>query len=127
MKPKRDEAIADVRNARKALCDRFGNDPRHLLKHLREQQQNYTGRVIKMKAPLGATSKTNEQRRSNGNLMKSAIKQRTLKATTAAMLKDEVQTTLIDLPTRPARKKVTLIPIDFASATQAERSKLESR
>ena len=62
MKPKRDEAIADVRNARKALCDRFGNDPRHLLKHLREQQQNYTGRVIKMKAPLGATSKTNEQR-----------------------------------------------------------------
>jgi hypothetical protein len=56
MKPKRDEAIADVRNARKGLCDRFGNDPRHLLKHLREQQQNYTGRVIKIKAPLGAKS-----------------------------------------------------------------------
>jgi hypothetical protein len=56
MKPKRDEAIADVRNAREALCDRFGNDPRHLLKHLREQQQNYTGRVIKIKAPLGAKS-----------------------------------------------------------------------
>ena len=127
MKPKRDEAIADVRNARKGLCDRFGNDPRHLLKHLREQQQNYTGRVIKMKAPLGATSKTNEQRRSNGNLMKSAIKHRVLKATKAAMLKDEVQTNLIDLPANSARKKVTLIPIDFASAAQAERSKLENK
>jgi len=56
MKTERDEAIAEVRNARKALCDRFGNDPRRLLKHLREQQRNYTGRVIKMKAPLGAKS-----------------------------------------------------------------------
>jgi hypothetical protein len=56
MKTKRDGAIAEVRNARKALCDQFGNDPHRLLKHLREQQWNYTGRVIKMKAPLGAKS-----------------------------------------------------------------------
>jgi hypothetical protein len=56
MKPKRDGAIADVRNARKALCDRFGNDPHRLLKHLREQQRNFTGRVIKTKDPLGAKS-----------------------------------------------------------------------
>jgi hypothetical protein len=56
MKSKRDEAIAEVRNARKALCDRFGNNPHRLLKHLREEQRNYTGRVIKMKAPLGVKS-----------------------------------------------------------------------
>jgi len=47
MKPKRDEAIAEVRNARKALCDRFGNDPRRLLAHLRAGQRNYRGRIIK--------------------------------------------------------------------------------
>jgi hypothetical protein len=55
MKSKRDAAIAEVRSVRKALCDRFENDPQRLLKHLREQQHNYTGRVIKMKAPSGET------------------------------------------------------------------------
>jgi hypothetical protein len=49
---KQDKAIAEVRNARKALCDRFENNPKRLLEHLREQQQNYKGRIIK--ATLGA-------------------------------------------------------------------------
>jgi hypothetical protein len=47
MKTKRDEAIAEVRAARKALCDRFGNDPRCLLTHLRAEQRQYRRRVIK--------------------------------------------------------------------------------
>jgi hypothetical protein len=42
-----DEAIAEVRAARKALCDRFGNDPHRLLAHLRAEQRQYRGRVIK--------------------------------------------------------------------------------
>ena len=40
-------AIAEVRAARKALCDRFGNDPRRLLAHLRDEQRHYQGSVIK--------------------------------------------------------------------------------
>jgi hypothetical protein len=47
MKSKQDEAVAEVRSARKALCERFGNDPRRLLKHLRDQQRQYHGKVIK--------------------------------------------------------------------------------
>ena len=47
MKTYQDEAVAEVRAARKALCDRFGNDPRRLLAHLRAEQRNYRGRVIK--------------------------------------------------------------------------------
>lgn len=47
MKTHPDEAIAEVRAARKSLCDRFGNDPRRLLAHLRAEQRNYRGRVIK--------------------------------------------------------------------------------
>ena len=47
MKTHQDEAVAEVRAARKALCDRFGNDPRRLLAHLRAEQRNYRGRVIK--------------------------------------------------------------------------------
>ena len=47
MKTQRDEAIAEVRAARKSLCDRFGNDPRRLLAHLRAEQRNYHGRIIK--------------------------------------------------------------------------------
>jgi hypothetical protein len=43
----RDEAVAEVRAARKALCDRFGNDPRRLLAHLRDEQRRYRGRMIK--------------------------------------------------------------------------------
>jgi hypothetical protein len=39
--------LAEVRAARKAMCDRFGNDPRRLLAHLRAEQRNYRGRVIK--------------------------------------------------------------------------------
>jgi hypothetical protein len=42
-----DVAIAEVRAARKSLCDRFGNDPRRLLAHLRAEQRLYLGRVIK--------------------------------------------------------------------------------
>ena len=44
---RRDEAVAEVRAARKALWDRFGNDPRRLLAHLRAEQRQYRGRVIK--------------------------------------------------------------------------------
>jgi hypothetical protein len=47
MKTHRDEAVAEVRAARKAVCDRFGNDPRRLLAHLRAEQRQYRGRVIK--------------------------------------------------------------------------------
>jgi hypothetical protein len=37
----------EVRAARKALCDRFGNEPGRLLAHLRAGQRNYHGSVIK--------------------------------------------------------------------------------
>ena len=47
MKTNSDEAVAEVRAARKSLCDRFGNDPRRLLAHLRAEQRHYRGRVIK--------------------------------------------------------------------------------
>jgi len=47
MKTHTDEAVAEVRAARKAMCDRFGNDPRRLLAHLRAEQRNYRGRIIK--------------------------------------------------------------------------------
>ena len=47
MKMHSDEAVVEVRAARKVLCDRFGNDPRRLLTHLRAEQRNYRGRIIK--------------------------------------------------------------------------------
>ena len=47
MKIHSDEAVAEVRAARKSLCDRFGDDPRRLLAHLRAEQRNYHGRIIK--------------------------------------------------------------------------------
>ncbi len=47
MKTHSDQAIAEVRAARKSLCDRFGNDPRRLLAHLRAEQGKYRGRIIK--------------------------------------------------------------------------------
>jgi hypothetical protein len=47
MKKNQDEAVAEVRAARKSLCDRFGNDPRRLLAHLRAEQRNYRRRIIK--------------------------------------------------------------------------------
>ena len=47
MKTYADEAVAEVRAARKSLCDRFGNDPRRLLAHLRAEQRSYRGRIIK--------------------------------------------------------------------------------
>src|ERR1700690_3890488 len=59
--------------------------------------------------------------------MKPLTKQRKLKAPTISMLKDEVQTTLVGLPTSSARKKVTVLPIDYGSAAQQERSKLENK
>jgi hypothetical protein len=59
--------------------------------------------------------------------MRSALKKRKLKEPIIAVLKDEVQTTLIDLPTTLARKKVAMIPIDIESFSQQERSKLETR
>ena len=47
MKTNEDEALAEVRAARKSLCDRFGNNPRRLLAHFRGEQKKYHGRVIK--------------------------------------------------------------------------------
>jgi hypothetical protein len=48
-------------------------------------------------------------------MMKSVLKKRKPKLSMVAVLKDEVQTTLIDLPTSPARKKVTLTMFSFAA------------
>ena len=59
--------------------------------------------------------------------MKSPAKQRKLKAPTISVLNDEVQTTLVDLPAGSVRKKVTVLPIDYGSAAQQERSKLENK
>jgi hypothetical protein len=47
LKTHTDEAIAEVCAARKALCDRFGNDPRRLLAYLRAGQRDYHGNIIK--------------------------------------------------------------------------------
>lgn len=47
MKTHPDEAVAEVRAARKSLCDRFGNDPRRLLAYLRAQQHHYSGHIVK--------------------------------------------------------------------------------
>jgi hypothetical protein len=47
MKPHEDKAVNEVRTARKALCDRFDNDPRLLLEHFREKQCRYRGKIIK--------------------------------------------------------------------------------
>ncbi len=52
MKTYTDEAVAEVRIARKSLCDRFGNDPRRRLAHLRAEQRHYRGRIIKNWAEL---------------------------------------------------------------------------
>ena len=56
MKTHRDEAIAEVRRAREALCARFGNDPRRLLEYLRRRERRYRGRVIKGWAEIGTAS-----------------------------------------------------------------------
>ena len=60
MKAYLDETVAEVRAARKALCDRFGNDPRRLLAHLREAQRRYRGRVIKNWSELELTTALRE-------------------------------------------------------------------
>jgi hypothetical protein len=59
--------------------------------------------------------------------MKITTKQRKLKESTIAMLKDEVQIALVDLPASSARQKITLIPIDIKSPAQQERAKLENK
>ena len=59
--------------------------------------------------------------------MKSAIRQRKTKNVTDIAFNDEIQTPLIDMPAASVQKKVALIPIDFESPTQAERSKLEKK
>jgi hypothetical protein len=62
-----------------------------------------------------------------GQKMKSVLRKRKSKEPIISVLKDEVQTTLIDLPVIPARKKVALLPIDYESPSQQERSKLETK
>jgi hypothetical protein len=52
MKTYSDEAVSEVRAARKSLCERFGNDPHRLLAHLRAEQRHYRGRIIKSWAEL---------------------------------------------------------------------------
>jgi hypothetical protein len=59
--------------------------------------------------------------------MKRLAKQPKIKVPTIAMLKDEVQITLVDLPAKSARKKVTVLPIDYGSAAQQERLILENK
>jgi DNA methylase len=59
--------------------------------------------------------------------MKITAKQQKLKESTTAMLKDEVQIALVDVPSSSARQKITLIPIDIKSPTQQERAKLENK
>jgi len=63
MKTNQDEAVAEVRAARKSLCDRFGNDPRRLLAHLRAEQRHYRGRVIKSWSQLESTAALHEEPR----------------------------------------------------------------
>ena len=60
MKTYSDEAVAEVRTARKSLCDRFGNDPRRLLAHLRTEQRHYRGRIIKNWSELEPTATLRE-------------------------------------------------------------------
>ena len=60
MKTHQDEAVTEVRAARKALCDHFGNDPRRLLAHLREAQRRHRGRVIKNWSELEPTTALRE-------------------------------------------------------------------
>lgn len=60
MKAHTDEAVAEVRAARKSLCDRFGNDPRRLLAHLRAEQCHYHGRIIKSWSELEPTASLRE-------------------------------------------------------------------
>ena len=59
--------------------------------------------------------------------MKGAIRRQSLKNVTKVAFKDEFQTTLIDLPANPARKKVAVIPIDSESPAQVERTRLENK
>ncbi|MGO8676506.1 MAG: hypothetical protein ACLQVX_11625 [Limisphaerales bacterium] len=58
MKTPRDEAIAEVRAVRDALCARFGNEPRRLLEYMRQRQRRFRGRVIKGWAEIGTASDT---------------------------------------------------------------------
>lgn len=59
--------------------------------------------------------------------MKPPAKKRKMGAITVPMLKDEMQTTLIDLPPNRVKQKVTVLPIDYGSAAQKERSELENK
>ena len=70
MKTHQDEAVAEVRAARKALCDRFGNDPRRLLAHFREEQRRYRGRVIKDWSELVPATALRETPRTKKGQMK---------------------------------------------------------
>jgi hypothetical protein len=53
-------ALVEVRAARKSLCDRFGNDPRRLLAHLRAEQRRCSGRVVKDWSELEPTAALRE-------------------------------------------------------------------
>ncbi|MGO8766205.1 MAG: hypothetical protein ACLQSR_13850 [Limisphaerales bacterium] len=61
MKINQDEAVAEVRAARKSLCDRFENDSRRLLAYLRAGQRNYPGRIIKNWSELESVSSLHDK------------------------------------------------------------------
>lgn len=61
MKTRRDKTVVEVRNARKSLCDCFGNNPRQLLAHLRAEQRSYCGRGIKHWSELEPASALHEK------------------------------------------------------------------
>ena len=63
MRTHQDEAVAEVRAARKSLCDHFGNDPRRLLAHLRAEQRNYRGHLIKTGRSLNRLGPCAKRRR----------------------------------------------------------------
>lgn len=46
MKPKTDAGVAEVRLARRGMCERFGNDLRLLVGYLRGEQEKHKGKVI---------------------------------------------------------------------------------
>jgi predicted nucleic acid-binding protein len=60
MKTNQDEAVAEVRAARKSLCDRFGNDSRRLLAHVRAEQKKYRGQIVKNWSELEPTAALRE-------------------------------------------------------------------
>lgn len=65
MKTHPDKAVAEVRSARRSLCDRFGNNPSQLLAHLRSGQRQYRGRIVRDWSELESNSALREMPSAN--------------------------------------------------------------